>query len=595
MIQSAVLILLTTSGFLFARRSLSPAEFLGRFLIFAVFVIFTQSIFTSINLILKISSFEILVFELSLMGLAILFWLRRTSPRTFALSGLIGRDLASECLAAIALILYGTFCLTKVHSGYVGFASSFLQPEFFTSGLNYPYPYFSDEWHAVSLSQKSLTTGIMPFYYPYSTTPLGFINVQWLFHNFNSGIFQFFFIEPLTSYVNLGIVINIGIVALSFSILRALGVTRISSFLAASLIFHITHASNFPSVWAYLPIHLGIISLLAGMLSLIYQWRLLYLFFWTLTYLVYPPLILFILPLVWLARGKISLKIPTLCLASGVLVFLVALFFNSSMTTASPDIWHYLFSRVIFLKPTPEIHDSLNPFFIISPVAICLAMLGLTQVRKRAPLLLLSLIMTSLFWITYSLTPWRFVIDYPRVAFICALCVSLLSGFGLDQLIKNQSRFRTLFSIVFLIYLGWYGFNYTQFNDWGSLQVQLTDGSERIIKARPPANLILTPDDLRIAGKIKNEFFVSDPWKSTALAAAAQVRPLFLKSGTISDLSPIKYDEFKLDICKHLKPYWRLRFYVYFHESTPVNCEGLVFQDSSAENFKLYFHAGVTH
>lgn len=575
------------AGFKFSSQAETPNDFLARTFLFIAFVLGLLSFFVTINLVLKISTFEALAAEIFASTLLAMFLSRKRPSKKKSLN----LDLAREVVLIVGLVCYGLFCLDKVHSNYTGQASSYLKPVFEAKNVNYPYPFFSDEWHAIALSKKSMLDGHMPFYYPYSSGELRFLNVQWIFHNFNTGIYQFFSLEPLTSHVHLGMSINIMIVIFCFLILRLVDITRVSAFFSSALVFHLAHASNFPTIWSYLPIHLGLLFFLASVLSFFSHQRMLGLFFGAIVFLAYPPLVLFLIPFFWASRKSVSSKDVLIFTAGSILIFVGFLFLNQSSGGVQATI-QYLASRLVFLKPTPEIYDILNPFKLISIVAICLALIGLSDVRKSKPVFLVTLIFVSIFWVCYSLTPWRLIIDYPRVAFLGGLFVSLIAGFGLDRIGRNLSKYRIVRDLICVSYLIWYGVNYTQLNNGQNMNVELHDGSKRNLAVRPPANLILHPDDLRIAEKIGAAFLISDPWKSTVLATAAQVKPLFLKSGTISDLSPVKYDDFVKNICLNIKPYWRIRFFLYFHESIQVKCDGLVMMDTSAENFKLYFHEG---
>ena len=57
------MILLLTTLFLFARRAVSAIDLVSRIFIFTISVFLAQSIFVTVNLVLKVSAFEILAAE----------------------------------------------------------------------------------------------------------------------------------------------------------------------------------------------------------------------------------------------------------------------------------------------------------------------------------------------------------------------------------------------------------------------------------------------------------------------------------------------------------------------------------------------------
>lgn len=585
------------------KRGGTISELFGYGFTASAWLLFVPVGLLSINLIFNLVSLSALRsatlfgFLLASFGLAWFYQISKSRQKRSTHQRLqiyFSSEFFKEAFVLGSLFGYGLWCLLSIRLNYSGFISTLLSPQTYAQGLSSSYPQFVDEWYAVAFSKFTLIHSEMPFVDPVSFSKQFFLNIQWLFHNFNSSIFMLLDLDPLTSYVYVGLGINLGICVLIYLIQRQLGIDRFSSFFASALALHLTHGSNLPTLWSYLPIHLGLFTFLSGVLCLLMQAYPLLLVFWILSFFIYPPLALFFFPAFFLERKRIAQQKTKIIflLAITILIFSSILFYYWRPGDEGSGFWSYIFNRMFFQKHSPNIYDSLNPFWIVSPAILFLALIGVRQIWSRSKYIGIVLIQGALLWGVYYFSSFRFIIDYPRVVLLVGLLLSVVAGFGGAKVIESLKGYKNFLVIPGCLYLLWFGFKFTENNRWEKLTVSHVVDPSQKLSPRPPFNLILQPDDLRIGKELSGHFLVSDPWKSTVLAVTVGAVPVFLKSGTISGRVSLSYEDFLKDPCRHLARYWRISFYVYLPETLGFNCPNLFRKDKSKEGFILYEHIG---
>ena len=194
-------------------------------------------------------------------------------------------------------------------------------------------------------------------------------------------------------------------------------------------------------------------------------------------------------------------------------------------------------------------------------------------------------ILGVIFWIFYSFTINRFVIEYERVVFFISILITIISGFGLNWLEKRARilKFVEIGAIVlFLLFVPLY----TQRENWKMLILANTSNGT-VSYPKAPANTYLTNDDLIIFGNIKNKRFLSIPWKGTVLGVATGNYPLVSKEGNMFTGQEIIYKNFLDSDCSVKKNMAKNMNLDYVYTNT-FECSSFEKVSESSEGLVLY-------
>tara|TARA_Y100000310_G_scaffold345788_1_gene469953 strand:+ start:7512 stop:9176 length:1665 start_codon:yes stop_codon:yes gene_type:complete len=229
------------------------------------------------------------------------------------------------------------------------------------------------------------------------------------------------------------------------------------------------------------------------------------------------------------------------------------------------------------------------PQNIIPMGALLLSIIGAYCLYKQKKIEILAAILSGiLFWVVYSLTFHRLIIEYQRVVFTTSVLVIIISACGITQLLNTKILKKVppmiigglFFVSLFLLLLG-----FTEREKWKEL-VLVNKGSEQSYLPAAPANRYLHPDDLRIFSSLEKERFLSHQWKGTVIGVATGNIPLETKPGTISTNVGLS-QAFQQGNCGAKASIVRTFniSYLYFPE---IPCPGYELVDTSQEGFNLY-------
>ena len=501
----------------------------------------------------------------------------------------------------IAVAVISVLSLYQVHYNYTGQISLATDTTPIYHNVKnevYPYPYFSDEWYAVSLVQGTINNHSLPIRNILDNTFV--LDLEIFFHSFISQIMLFLGLNPLLFYTVLSIFLNSLIILLIYLFLRINNVSKLASGICSLTALYIACSGNLPGIWHLIPFSTGIIFFLIGISFMELKSSKAAILAFCTALLFYLPLIPFLtVGLSVFLISKISTSKEKLFkIISETVVFLFfALPVAYILLMISPlrGTVNYIFSRIFFVSLTDPFIVQLSFYRVMPVLAIFLAIPGLYFLCKNKKWVLLSeLIFGAILWLIYSFTTTRFFIEYERVVIFTSVIAVIISGFGLKQIEgyvkikfkKNGSNIiKTAEIIALSVFLIMVPF-YTQSDNWKNF-VLIDSANGAVAYPKSPANNYLTLDDLRIFKNIKNKIFLSIPWKGTVIGVATGNYPVLVKDGNIMMGTQNMLDNFLNSDCKAKEDeVKKLNLnYIYIYE---FNCPEFKEIDKSSEGFVLY-------
>ncbi len=515
----------------------------------------------------------------------------------------------------IFVLLIAFISLFSVHFNYSGKITTITTFSQEVENMQYPYPYFSDEWYNISFIKNSINTHQLPFKYPLMQESATFTNLEFVFHSFLSELFLLLNLDPLTNYTVLTIFFNLLIICLVYIFLRANAVNKLAAGIISLSLLYITNGANLPGIWNLLPLSLGIISIIlsfffvfsnnseqdAQYIGRSARYNKIALLMAFIALLFYPPLFPFCaLTIIFSNLTAKSLPIKEkfknilyfLILTILVAIALLLAFF--SIKGSLDNFFNYAFSKVFFPHLPENAIDQYSPIYVIPIPILILAALGIWKIIKKKTWLAIVLLSGITYWILYSFQAFRLFISYPRVVFFTAILITITAGFGLNYLLKllkkinfirekeNILKFTQIGILILFLILS---FNYTSNETWQKLKLVYPDSKTNVSPAAP-ANNYLQPDDLRLFSNIKHKTFLSLPWKGTVIGIATDNFPKGVKSGVITSDSFLSQEFMQLN-CTQKKQIARAYGidYVYLPK---FNCPNFQLIDKSEEELYLY-------
>jgi hypothetical protein len=485
----------------------------------------------------------------------------------------------------------------EVHYNYSGKITTSAESYKEVKSMYSPYPYFSDEWAAVSLIRYSIRTGSLPMVNPlWHDAP--FPNLELPFHSFVGGIILLLGLDPLTQYSLLSIFTSILICSLAYLILRLHDAKKFSAAIAALSIPYIVNGANLAGLWTLIPVIMGIISMLLAILFISLNKKMMGIISSFLTLVFYLPLFLLVTASwIWLfiSKGadKENIRHISYYLAICFGVFLILSSFVLAIKKDFAQYYSYILGKLIY--PT-FIRDAIPDYSIINVIpwpVLALAALGTALFFSKKLWLKLPILVGIGYWAFYSFSLYRFIIEYQRVVIATSVLIVILAGFGLQYLatylkkIKMLHKFKAV-TIAFYVILALFfvfSFTYTERDDWQKLKLNSVARNQSFSPASP-ANAYLQPDDSRIFRDIKNKNFISEPWKGTVIGVATDNYPLESKPSVLTN-EILRYSEFMDADCKKKKELAK-KFKIDYAYSQKFNCTGFAQKDISREGFVLY-------
>lgn len=494
----------------------------------------------------------------------------------------------------IAVLLISTASLCQVHYNYTGkinFATDQVVSYHDVKNINYPYPYFSDEWDAVSFIKHSISSGFLPNKNPFNNSPI--TNFVAPFFSFLAGLMVFLKADPLLSFNFFSIAINVLIVVLCYVFLRINNLSKSVSGITALAVILIPSAANLPGIWNLLPIHMGITASLIGFCFMSLRNKNLAFFCSLLVLAFYPPLILFYglaLPVFLLSGLNFSRKKVFLAITAVFVLSILSPFF---LKILPENVSGALTHRLFYQSLTGDFIAQYNFYDVVPFFCTVFFLLGIYPVFRNTKWLFSQFVLGAFFWILYSKITNRIIIDYERVVFFTSIIAVMISGFGLKVVLGFfQKKLLLGHPVSDFIKIGFAAFFilqipfYTQQENWQKF-VLVNPKTGKQVYSRAPANNYLVQDDIKLFNGIKNKNFLSVPWKGLVIAAATENYPAVVKEGIISAGSAQIIGQFlqadcngKLELAKKEK-----LDYIYLYN---FDCKSFEKVGQSREGFVLY-------
>jgi len=486
-------------------------------------------------------------------------------------------------LIFVVIILF--IQLFSIHYNYTGTITKVSESFLEVQNMKYPYPYFSDEWSAISLIQYSIESGKLPLVNPlWHNIP--FPNLELPFHSFVSEIMLLLNLNPLTQYTLITIWTGILICLLVYLFLRFNGIGKLVSGATALSISFIINGANLPGIWYLMPLTLGLISLLLSLFFFLSGDKKMILFLGALTLIFYPPLFIFytisLISYFIVKKDKENWKMFGLFLIIGFVVSLILSVFAYFAFEGVSNFVYYIFEKLFYETFTPFAIPDFSIWKIVPIVSLVLAVFGAYNlIRKKQRIwLVVPVIIGLIYWWIYSFILWRFIIEYERVVVTTSMLLVILSGFGLFYLIRYLNNYNFIrkykipevLMILFLILAFAGSFSYTENNNWQNLKLHSVVDEEIIFSPAAPANNYLTEEDLQLFSGITGKNFLSVPWKGLVIGTATKNYPLHSKPSTLTN-EIVFFDDFKNADCQKKKEI-SLDFGIDYVYSPEFICEG---------------------
>ncbi|MBS3079625.1 hypothetical protein J4218_05880 [Candidatus Pacearchaeota archaeon] len=543
-------------------------------------------------------SYNILLLVYVLLDIVIIIYYYQKDAKFFKLKFSFKNIKIDWMLVLVLIILI--IGLGSVHFNYTGKIST-INGIRDVNNVRIIYPYYSDEWSAISLVNYVFENNSLPL----KNSLIGegsFMNFELGFHSFIAGIMLFLGLTPITDYVFLSLFFGILICILVYFILRINGIGKLNSGIACLLIPFIVNGSNLPGIWYLLPVTIGLVCMLLGYLFISMNEKKASVFISLLVLLFYPPLfvfytlslIFFILFTNFTKREKLvyfSIYFG-ICLLVAFILSIKVLFEKdfSFFNTAS-----YIFSKLIYSTYTENAIPDYSIWKVIPILILTVSIVGIFSrfFDRKKYWLLMPIFIGLIFWVVYSFSLFRFIIEYQRVVFVVSILIVCFSGFGLDFL---ESKFKNkyfkeynmffILQLLILVVIFLFSFFYTSFNNWEDLKLNYLS-TNQLISPNAPANTYLIEDDLILFKEINKKRFLSLPWKGLVIGSATGNYPLDSKDSTLT-VSIVDYAYFINSNCS-IKKELALNHKIDFVYSIPFFCEDYFeFVGKSPENMHLY-------
>jgi hypothetical protein len=503
-----------------------------------------------------------------------------------------------RCVPVIGVVAISIFVLAQVHFSYTGLLirSGVIELVYERETLT---PYYSDEWIIADGVREVIDTRALPLAHPF-TANLPYVNVLLPFMLLVSHFFLVFGLDPVFAFAYAPLLMGVMLVLGSYLLARRLGAGKLASAIAALTLLFVTNGSNVAGLWYLIPVHAGIIALIAVFLSKGEPRWIVWLGY-LLAVLLYPPSLLLVIAIALVSAQTKKERIWILPVTAGIAIIgaLMAVAFTD-LTFAALKTWlGWTFGRSVGTEFTGETVSYL-PHAVVPLIVLVGCVFAAPRMWRLSKGISMVLAICIVLWIIHQLFGAGFFIDIQRVVFIGAFFLCVIAAFGYEaigeylvpRLDIGNSREILRWAILIVAFAAVIamGKEYTQRDQWKRFTLDAPKGSTDLILPAPPASQYLHEDDIRIFSRydvaVAKKRFLSTPWKGLVIAVAIGHVPIHTKS-SITGANLADYHQFMNSSCEEKEQVAR-QFHIDLIYSTPFDCLGFIGVATSSESLVLY-------
>jgi hypothetical protein len=349
-----------------------------------------------------------------------------------------------------------------------------------------------------------------------------------------------------------------------------------------------------PGLWSLLPFSVGLFCLLWQLIAQRAGYRKETLLFAVAGLAVYPPIAVFIVPILCaeiIRSGSLKKSLSIISGAIGIGILAIGYVMNH-LGLSLHDIGKYL------IRPLLDPGTISYPLWhVLPPLVALLGIVGVVIcIRQRYVQLVISMGIGIVYWIVYASLAKVIIIEYPRIVVITSFFMIVASGVALEWVIAKISshayRMRLQSGLFIVIaaasIISVFTGGYTARSAWQHMVLTMTapNGARQTIQPAAPVNRYLTAEDIRLFEGITGKVFIAPPWKGLVLGVATRNYPLETKASTITTRT-FEYRTFMQLDCKG-KTNVAHRYNLSYVYSTPFSCAGFNPTGTSSEGLYLY-------
>jgi hypothetical protein len=491
-------------------------------------------------------------------------------------------------LVAIAFTIV-FFNLFSVHYNFTGTVNSH-DGSYQVENSSNIYPYFSDEWVAISFVKYAIETHSIPAVNPLTESEK-YNNPLVPYFSFLADIFLFFGFDPLGDFELVNLLVGMSTCIAFFALLISLGLDKRVSILSVLIVPYITNGGNLPGIWFLIPMTFALVFYLISLIGFAKGNNTLLALSSFLTICLYPPFIVFVAPvlLVLVFRNK-GIKIKTALLAVGVLflalIIVGSIVFSRFSLPVIVDTLRFYFFR------TNLVGGYLSfPIWVVLPLFVLpLSVFGfLLAIKRRLYFIIIPLSVGLIYWLLYVKAERVLIIDYPRIVVITSFLVLIVFALALDYFIKGfvNEKYKNIITAMCVLIALILSFTYTENDSWRGLKLHSNrDPDDVMLNPAPTASIFLTDEDLALFSDITKKRFISPPWKGLVISAATGNYPMTSKPSTIGVFT-LNYDWFADTKCEE-KDTVSIEHNVSYAYSRRFDCPNFTEIGESSEGLVLY-------